>query len=562
MLLKFIIFITGGAILALELLASRIMMPYFGVSLYIWSGILSITLISLALGYWWGGRLTIKAANQQIHATQLTFLFAIMPAIAAIAIVLTCLIYPYLFYQLAQVDLVFGAFIACLMLLFIPLLTTSAMNPLLVALLLHQTAPNPKTASDTAKDTSIDTSKDTLIDNLNQNTATDAGAGYVFFVSTIGSVAGVIVTAFWMIPTFSNFVSVLLVAITLAVLPVAIIYNPAYKVTNRYHLIIVTNIALVASIGLFLGSDLYIKQIWSRSKSLTWWRPEAVYRSMFGTVQILRNESPSQDIRYLYFQDGLTQNIADAKHRSFTFYTYALENLAYAYIPSMQKALVLGNGAGIVPMSFAKRGIAVTTVEINPAAIQAAQDFFGFDPQQVRTIQADARTYLQQCHDEYTTVVVDLFHGDGTPEYLITREMFRDLKHCLTKNGIAVFNTFANLEQPRFYAHFLTTLQAELPYIVVYRKPSTEKHINSFVVASLNPLPKPIIPRYLNIPIPQYKQDMMVMLKTPQPINQKLLTGGKIITDANNPATYDIAKNQLLYRHSMLKQIPAALFVN
>ena len=49
-LLNAIIFVSGGAILALELLASRIMTPYFGVSLYIWTGILSITLISLALG--------------------------------------------------------------------------------------------------------------------------------------------------------------------------------------------------------------------------------------------------------------------------------------------------------------------------------------------------------------------------------------------------------------------------------------------------------------------------------------------------------------------------------
>ena len=56
-MLHTIIFITGGAILALELLASRILTPYFGVSLYIWSGILSITLVSLAAGYWYGGRL-------------------------------------------------------------------------------------------------------------------------------------------------------------------------------------------------------------------------------------------------------------------------------------------------------------------------------------------------------------------------------------------------------------------------------------------------------------------------------------------------------------------------
>ena len=52
-MLHTIIFVTGGAILALELLSSRILTPYFGVSLYIWSGILSITLISLAGGYWY-----------------------------------------------------------------------------------------------------------------------------------------------------------------------------------------------------------------------------------------------------------------------------------------------------------------------------------------------------------------------------------------------------------------------------------------------------------------------------------------------------------------------------
>jgi hypothetical protein len=46
-----LIFVTGAVTLALEVLASRIMTPYFGVSLYIWAGILSITLIFLAFGY-------------------------------------------------------------------------------------------------------------------------------------------------------------------------------------------------------------------------------------------------------------------------------------------------------------------------------------------------------------------------------------------------------------------------------------------------------------------------------------------------------------------------------
>src|SRR5512146_2652920 len=82
-----IIFITGGAILALELLASRIMTPYFGVSLYIWTGILSITLVSLALGYWAGGRYADGKAGVPMPLSRLVRGDALLPAVAAIGII-------------------------------------------------------------------------------------------------------------------------------------------------------------------------------------------------------------------------------------------------------------------------------------------------------------------------------------------------------------------------------------------------------------------------------------------------------------------------------------------
>ncbi len=112
MLLYAILFVTGGAVLALELLASRIMTPYFGVSLYIWTGILSITLVALALGYWAGGRLAAGRAGRAPRRERLAQLYALMPAIAALGIVAACLVYPHLFATLAAADLVAGAFAA------------------------------------------------------------------------------------------------------------------------------------------------------------------------------------------------------------------------------------------------------------------------------------------------------------------------------------------------------------------------------------------------------------------------------------------------------------------
>jgi hypothetical protein len=157
MMLYTLLFLSGAAVLALELLASRIMTPYFGVSLYIWTGILSITLIALALGYWAGGRF---AASRRAapNVARLASLFALMPAVASFAIVAACSAYPWLFPLLAGTNLVLGAFAACLFLLFVPLFAASAMNPLLIAILLARGGGRPG----------------------------DAGAGTVFFVSTLG----------------------------------------------------------------------------------------------------------------------------------------------------------------------------------------------------------------------------------------------------------------------------------------------------------------------------------------------------------------------------------------
>ena len=537
MLLQAIIFVTGGAILALELLASRIMAPYFGVSLYIWSGILSITLVSLALGYWGGGRLAGGKQGRALAPEKLAYLFALMPALAALAIVAACLVYPYLFYQLARLDLVLGAFLACLALLGVPLLATSAMNPLLVAILLRQSAARGDLA--------------------------DAGAGRVFFVSTIGSVAGVLATAFGLIPYLSNFASALVVAVILAALPLVLLYGSAIKIAERKALTITTAVALTAALGLLAGADAYTGHMWPASYRGTQWQPEAVYRSMFGTVKVLRSEARGNEpILRMYFQDGLVQNMVGANNRSMSMYTYALEALSYAYRPELRSALVLGIGAGMVPMRLAERGVAVTTVDIDPASLRAATGVFGFDPTRVRAHQADARTFLRTCDGGFDVVIVDLFHGDGVPDYLITRDFFRDLKRCLGSEGIAVFNTFADLDKPRAYAHFLTTLRSELPFIVLFRPDyGIATHINSFVVAAGRPLPSPIGADLDQVPALHFNA-LSAMLRAPQPLNQSLLEHGRVITDASNPVATDFAVSQLINRRYVVEALPAAFFVN
>jgi spermidine synthase len=535
LLLYAILFVSGASILALELLASRIMTPYFGVSLYIWTGILSITLLALALGYWAGGQLAAKPANTKSHSARLMRLYAWMPAIAAAGIGAACLIYPQTFGALANWSLVLGAFVAALIFLLVPLVATSAMNPLLVALLLerHQTGGG------------------------------DAGAGKVFFVSTLGSVAGVFVTAFVLIPYVSNFTASLIVAAVLAALTIVLVVAaPAgsAKVAGAGAAGIA---ALLFCGGLLWQADSYTGRQGPFNYGGVSWRVEASASSLFGTVKVLKSEEieAGRFVR-MYFHDGLTQNTVDSNNRSVSFYTYALEGLARMYGTDAKRTIVLGLGAGMVPMSLAERGLKVEVVDIDPVAQRIAHTYFGFDARKVATHVADARTFVRQCSGSYDVAVVDLFHGDGTPEYLVTREFFRDLSRCLAENGVAVFNTFADLERPRAYAHLLATLQSELPNVALYR-PNAEgsMHVNSFIVASAKPLREPKRVTFDDVPA-RHQTALWNMLGGPVPITPSLLAGGRVITDAVNPAAHDFADIQLAYRRTVVEGMPSGMLMN
>ena len=171
------------------------------------------------------------------------------------------------------------------------------MNPLLVAIRLRQTAARGDLA--------------------------DAGAGRVFFVSTIGSVAGVLVTAFGLIPNLSNFASALLVAAILATLPLVLLFGTSVRVANRKPLAATAAAALAAALGLLAGADAYTGRMWPASYAGMTWQREASYRSLFGTIKVLKSE-PLENGRFLrlYFQDGLIQNMVDSDNKSMSLYTY------------------------------------------------------------------------------------------------------------------------------------------------------------------------------------------------------------------------------------------------
>ncbi|NQT83749.1 fused MFS/spermidine synthase [bacterium] len=57
-LLVMLVFVCGWAILSIEILGGRILTPFFGSDVYVWGSVIGVFLMSLAIGYFLGGKLS------------------------------------------------------------------------------------------------------------------------------------------------------------------------------------------------------------------------------------------------------------------------------------------------------------------------------------------------------------------------------------------------------------------------------------------------------------------------------------------------------------------------
>lgn len=520
-----LIFLTGAVVLSLEVLSSRMMTPYFGVSLYIWTGILSITLTFLAIGYHLGGRV-----SHRYKTGVLELLFLAAPIASAASIALACALYPALFPELADIDLVFGSFVGAILLLALPLVGLSAMNPVLIALV------------------------------RSAQVRGDAGAGRIFFVSTLGSVAGVLLTAFVFIPNITNYRASLLLSLTLcATVAVFAFQSVTLSRSNKLRLYAGCIAVALLSALLMLGQMRYLNVISSDPNRLYEFDVRAEYTSIFGNVKVVEiRPRIGTDISILaYIQDGLIQNRTTLDGVSVSMYTHVLQALAHAFAPDAKKAVVLGLGAGIVPRHFKHDGLAVSVVEINADALKAATQFFRFDPNGIALHWEDARTFVRRCRNTHDIAVVDLFHGDNTPDYLMTVEFFRDLNVCLRTGGVVIMNTLLDRRNEQPMRHLLATVASAFDRVFEFRSPGG----NAFIVATNGNSPEKIALDSADVPASLLAAIEQTLLSG-RSVRQQDLIGYQAITDDHNVFSVLYADTEIALRRSLARFLPPHILIN
>jgi len=64
----FAVFFAGASVLFIELAGARLLAPVYGSSLYVWSALIAVTLLSIAGGAWGGGWLADRCPQPRIIA--------------------------------------------------------------------------------------------------------------------------------------------------------------------------------------------------------------------------------------------------------------------------------------------------------------------------------------------------------------------------------------------------------------------------------------------------------------------------------------------------------------
>lgn len=391
------VFLTGAAVMVIELLGTRLIAPFYGASLYVWSSLISVTMMALALGYFVGGYWADRARRTGL---------ALVISLAAVLTVLIPWVTRPVLLATDPLGLRAGAFVSALVLFFPALTMLGMVGPFAIKLSTER------------------------LDGVG------SGAGTIYAVSTLGSVVGTLLLGFFLFPLVGSRSILLGLGAGLLALGLAVAYFEQRGLHRQRALV---SSAVLAVLGALLLPQAVRAgapgQLGGGKFTLVSER-----ETLYGWVRVI--DEPKRDLRLLT-SDASTIGAASISDRASRLFYQDIVQLIPALRPGIRRALLIGQGAGHMAMVLRSRyGVSTDTIEIDPAVADAAARHFGFVPSG-RTIVGDARYEVRRLQDRYDLIILDCFTGGTEPSHLLTVEFLQQLRGLLTDHGLVSLNLVA-----------------------------------------------------------------------------------------------------------------------
>ena len=383
----------AAAGLVVEILASRMLAPYVGMSLYTWTAVIAVVLAGFSAGHWAGGYIAQKSSDKALAHTALAMALGALST--AVTLVLLRAVAGGI---LSSVGNAAGAILvlACVI-AFLPSFFAGIPSPVLARTAVALRPGREGTA-----------------------------LGAVFAASSLGAIVGTLATGFIFIAWLGTALTILVVVVTYVVLA-ALLAVAAGGGNTR----LATGLISAAAIAISLYTLTAAKACTAESR--------------YYCVRIIDFSRQAGAEAKLMVLDHLGHgiNVRDNPERLITPYVALMDTLLTKRLGGKPaSSFFIGGGAYTLPRAWKVTAPAarITVAEIDPVVTQLARAQMWLPARGIEILHKDARVALAEFDRHYEVIVGDAFTDIAVPPHLVTLEFFELVKARLTANGIYAMN--------------------------------------------------------------------------------------------------------------------------
>lgn len=420
--LETIIFIVNAIYMILELIASRILSPYFGNSNMVWTSVIGIILLSTSLGNYLGGIIADKknsSSNVKIILGISGLLIMVIPFLQeGFLNTITSIIN----------DIKIGAIISTIVLFFIPSMFIGMLSPIVIKLKMQDLEKVGKVS------------------------------GKISALGTLGSITGTFLGGFYLIPKFGCNEILFVLAIIMFIL--IFLVNKENVKKNIDKTIVGIIIAIVICLACFY---LYAKNNEKNGERVLngELKTSVSYDTEYGRVLIYNGvNGEGEKVRCLNIDKGneSATYINEDKCYDLVYEYTKYYDLMFKASKEIKNVLMIGGAGYSYPKYYKSKYIDknMDVVEIDDKVIEIAKKYFYLDKlieefnlqenNRLNLIAQDGRVYINKNTKKYDAILNDAFAGESPAETLTTLEAVQKIYNSLNKNGVYLTNIISSIE--------------------------------------------------------------------------------------------------------------------
>jgi predicted membrane-bound spermidine synthase len=405
--------------MGLEMCASRLIAPYFGSTLSVWTSLIGLVLIFLTAGYYLGGALADRFASRLVLGGIVTMAGATVLAVP----LLSQRILGAAWGLTPSAGILASSLVGTFALFSVPMVLLGCVCPFAMKLCISDLGRTGRTA------------------------------GHVYAVSALGSVVGTFLPALFMIDAWGVRHSIMAFGVLLILAGLLLVGRLRFA-------------PAAAPVLLFLAP---LPPMLPANGAI------AQEESPYNYLQVVG----MGDARILVADWGGYSMYLPGQFRTHQYFDYLLLapllGRSLLLPPSqassgggLHDVLIIGLGAGTAAKQITQTygPLPIDGVEIDPDVVALGREHFAMNEPNLRVHVTDGRAFLGTSTERYDWVIVDAYQGSDIPFHLVTAEFFHQICDHLRPGGVLAINiAWWTPDDPELLERIVASVRTAFPSV-------------------------------------------------------------------------------------------------